>query len=161
MATHIHEPELHMYDVDGHTLTEVATHISGMAEAGRAEWFPHMDYEYDGGVVTAATVTIRLRKTMPRWHGYTHASEPVKAEWDRFWHALDAHEGGHFELVTCHLGSVHAQLVGQSVADAQRVFDEAVQALNDASAGYDSQTNHGLAQGTNIDVSVENQESVR
>ena len=40
MTVHILDPEVHMYDVPGHTLTEAATVIASMAEAGKAEWWP-------------------------------------------------------------------------------------------------------------------------
>ena len=52
MTVHILDPEVHMYDVPGHTLTEAATVIASMAEAGKAEWWPQFSYESDNGVVS-------------------------------------------------------------------------------------------------------------
>jgi predicted secreted Zn-dependent protease len=155
VTVQIHSPEVHLYDVPGHTLTEAATVISSMAEAGKAEWWPQYSYESQNEVVSSVTVTVAQRKTMPRWHGYSNASQPVRDEWDRFWRALDAHEQGHFDLVTSYLANVDHVLVGQSVSDVQRVFNDAVAALNSASTGYDAQTSHGVTQGTTIDLNVE------
>jgi predicted secreted Zn-dependent protease len=155
MTVHILDPEVHMYEVPGHTLTEAATVIASMAEAGKAEWWPQFSYESDNGLVSSATVSVPQRKTMPHWQGYAYATQPMKDEWDRFWRALDAHEQGHFDLVASHLAYVDQVLVGQPVSDVQRVFNDAVAALNAASSAYDVQTSHGVIQGTTIDLGVE------
>ena len=155
MTVHIKDPEVHMYDVPGHTLTEAATVIASMAEAGKAEWWPQFVYESDNGVVSSVTVTVPQRQTMPRWSGYADADQPVKGEWDRFWRALDSHEQGHFDLVTQHLANLDRVLVGQPVHDVQRVFADAVAALDAASSAYDVQTSHGVTQGTTLDLAVE------
>ena len=155
MTVHINAPEVHMYDVPGHTLTEAATVIASMAEAGKAEWWPQFVYESDDGLVSSVTVTVPQRKTMPRWQGYTDASQSMKDEWDRFWQALDTHEQGHFDLVTSHLSNLDQMLVGQRVDDVQRVFTDAIAALNAASSAYDVQTSHGVTQGTTLDLGVE------
>lgn len=155
MTVSIHTPDVHLYDVPGHTLTEAATVISSMAEAGKAEWWPQYSYESESGFVSSATVTVAQRKTMPRWHGYTDASSAVQAEWDRFWQALDAHEQGHFDLVSSYLANLDQVLVGQPVHDVQRVFNDALATLNAASTAYDAQTSHGVTQGTTIDLNVE------
>jgi len=155
MTVHILDPEVHMYDVPGHTLTEAATVITSMAEAGKAEWWPQFSYESENSFVSAVNVSVPQRKTMPHWVGYADASQPMKDEWDRFWHALDAHEQGHFDLVVSCLAQLDQVLVGQPVSDVQRVFNDAVAALNAASSAYDVQTSHGVTQGTTIDLDVE------
>ena len=155
MTVHICDPEIRMYDVPGNTLSEVATVIASMAEAGKAEWWPELAYECDGGFVSSVTVTVQQRKTMPQWQGYDNASGPMRDEWDRFWHALDTHEHGHFELVTTHLANLDQALVGLPDADVQRVFNDALAALDAASSAYDAHTSHGLTHGTSIDLDAE------
>jgi predicted secreted Zn-dependent protease len=155
MPTHIHSPEHVMVDYPGHTLEEVASAISSVPEAGRAEWWPHYSVEWDGDIVSSATVTVTQRRTMPRWPGYSHASPAAKAEWDRFWHALEQHEEGHFQLVHSHLATLDHQLVGQQSDAVQSVFEQALNDLATASDNYDAQTNHGLSYGTVLDVSVD------
>jgi predicted secreted Zn-dependent protease len=155
MTVRISDPEIRMYEVPGNTLSEVATVIASMAEAGKAEWWPQFAYESDDGAVSSVTVTVQQRKTMPHWQGYSDASRPMRDEWDRFWQALDAHEQGHFDLVRTHLGNVDQLLVGQSVTAVQRVFSDVVAALDAASSAYDAHTSHGLTQGTSIDLDAE------
>jgi len=159
MTVRISDPETHMYDVPGHTLSEVATVVASMAEAGKAEWWPQFSFESHDGVVSSVVVSVPQRKTMPRWHGYHDASQPMRDEWDRFWRALDDHEQGHFDLVTSHLANVDQLVVGQPVGDAQRVFNDVVAGLDAASSAYDAQTSHGLTQGTTIDLDVETAQS--
>ncbi len=154
MTTHIHEPERVTYDVSAPTLAEVARLIADQAEAGRAEWWPNWTYDYAGDQVTRATVTVDQRVTMPRWPEYTQASGACREEWDRFWIAVENHEKGHIDLVRTHLVDLHERLAGIPVQEAQGVFDQAVAALNAASAAYDAQTDHGRNQGTVIDVGV-------
>jgi len=151
MTVHILDPEVHMYNVPGHTLTEAATVIASMAEAGKAEWWPQFSYTSDDDTVSSVTVSVPQRKTMPHWEGYADASQPMRDEWDRFWRALDTHEQGHFDLVTSHLGGLDQLLVGQPVSDVQRIFNDAVAGLDAASSAYDVHTSHGVAQGTSID----------
>jgi predicted secreted Zn-dependent protease len=155
VATHIHPPERVMHDYPGHTLAEVASAISAVVEAGRAEWWPSYSCEWDGDIVSSATVNVTQRMTMPRWPGYTHASDAAKAEWDRFWHALEQHEEGHFHLVQSYLATLDQQLVGQHRDAVQRGFEQALNDLATASENYDAQTNHGLSYGTVLDVSVD------
>jgi predicted secreted Zn-dependent protease len=155
MTVHISDPELRMYDVPGNTLSEVATVIASMAEAGKAEWWPQFAYESDNDVVSTVTVTVQQRKTMPYWQGFADATQPMKDEWDRFWRALDTHEQGHFDLVRTHLETVDQVLVGQLVGNVQRVFNDVVAALDAASSAYDAYTSHGLTQGTSIDLGAE------
>jgi predicted secreted Zn-dependent protease len=155
MTVHINDPEVHMYDVPGHTLTEAGTVIASMAEAGKAEWWPQFVYESDNGVVSSVTVTVPQRKTMPRWQGYADASQSMKDEWDRFWRALETHEQGHFDLVTSYLSNLDLVLVGHAVDDVQRVFTDAIAALDAASSAYDVHTSHGVTQGTILGLGVE------
>ncbi len=49
------------------------------------------------------TVHVGWSITMPRWSGYDVATDSAKAEWDRFYAALEAHEMGHLEIVDQHL----------------------------------------------------------
>lgn len=144
-----------MYDVPGDTLSEVATVIASMAEAGKAEWWPQFVYESADGIVSSVAVTVQQRKTMPHWQGYSDASQPMKDEWDRFWDALDTHEHGHFELVTSHLANLDRVLVGQPVTSVQSAFNDVIAALDAASSAYDAHTSHGLTQGTSIDLDAE------
>jgi predicted secreted Zn-dependent protease len=151
----IDEPERVTYDVHGSTLAEVAAAMAEMDEAGRAEWWPSYDYQQADGVITSANVRVVQRMTMPRWPEYTAASQASRTEWDRAWHALEAHEEGHFQLVSQHVASLEQQLIGQPVEAAQGIFDHALADLATASEAYDTATDHGRNQGTVIDLDVD------
>jgi predicted secreted Zn-dependent protease len=155
VATTIHEPERVVHDVSAPTLAEVARLISEQPEAGKAEWWPHLDYRTAEGVVTEATVTVTTRILMPRWPEYTSAAPAPRQEWDRFWVALDHHERGHLALVHQYLDGLDHRLHGFSESDAQQAWADALAALAAASDSYDAQTDHGRNDGTVIDVDVE------
>ncbi len=152
MPTTIHDPERVVFDVSAPTLTEAARLIAEMDEAGRAEWWPDLNYQTDGSVLTQVTVTVPTRITMPRWPEYTSAASACREEWDRFWVALDHHEQGHIELVRQHFDGLHRRLRGLSEDQAQQAWADANDALNRASEAYDAQNDQGRNQGTVIDV---------
>jgi predicted secreted Zn-dependent protease len=154
VPTTIHDPERVTYDVSAPTLAEAARLIAEMDEAGRAEWWPHLDYDTEAGVLSAVTVTVPTRITMPRWPEYTSAAQACREEWDRFWVALDHHEQGHIALVRQHLDGLHRRLRGLPESEAAQAWEDALGALNQASESYDAQTDHGRNQGTVIDASV-------
>lgn len=141
------------YSVSGATLADVVAAVSAQPEAGSAEWHPDYSYEADdSGTVTDATVHIGWKITMPQWDGYDSATDSQKAEWDRFWSALETHERGHLDLVDQYLRDIDQQMIGQPVAAAQKVWSDALTSLQSGSDSYDSQNDHGRNQGTNIDV---------
>jgi len=146
------DTERGFYDVDAGTLAEAAEAISQMAEAAETEWFPRYEYETTGHVLSSATVDVRTRITLPRWTGYDAADEAEKGEWRRFCKALEAHEEGHVGLVIEHLSDVDEKLIGQSVAGAQRIWEQTLAELASASAAYDRETDHGRKRGTVIGV---------
>ena len=140
-------------DVDGSTLAEVAASIAQEDESATTEWFPRYSVETTDHTVSSATVIVETRITMPRWRGYTTASQPERREWDRFWQALEAHELGHVDLAKSRLCMVDSQLIGESPDNASQIWSEAIDALRAASDAYDLETDHGRTQGTVIDVS--------
>lgn len=140
--------------LDGATLAAVAETISQMDEAGKTEWFVHYDYETSGDVLSTTAVTVKMRVTMPRWSGYGTARQAERDEWDRFCAALRTHEQGHIGLVHERLAGIDARLVGKSVDEATRAWQNELDTLRSASDSYDDTTDHGRNQGTIIDVSV-------
>jgi predicted secreted Zn-dependent protease len=155
MGTDFSSTDWQYYDVGGSTLTDAASSIEHLPEAGTAEWFPQFSYEADEhGKVTSVSITVGTRVTLPDWSGYSGACQAEKDEWDRFRAALMAHENGHLELVTTHLSGLDQHMTGGSAQDAQSAFEHALNNLKSASQSYDSQTNHGRSTGTIIDVSV-------
>lgn len=154
-TTTIGAPARQTYPVTGATLAQAAAVIEAREEAGLTEWKPKLKYDKDdAGLVTHATVTVPLTITMPNWSAASKLSKAAKAEWDRFYQALEAHEQGHVDLVNKHLGGLGATLVGKTEAEASDAFANAVQELKDASDTYDVDTDHGRNHGTELDVGI-------
>jgi predicted secreted Zn-dependent protease len=143
-------PEQIYYEVSGDSLTAVAQLISLGDEAGKSEWLPRYDYAAIGDNLSSITVTVSTKITMPQWSGYASASQPEKDEWDRFVVALQNHDQGYIELVIQQLSNIDEQMIGRSVSDAGRAWDNALEAVALASDAYDRRTDHGRNQGTII-----------
>jgi len=143
-----------MRDVVGTSLADVAALIAQEHESAKTEWVPRYVAETAGETVSSATVTVETKITMPRWRGYTTATEPERREWDRFWTALQAHELGHVDLARSHMCVVDSALIGETLDSARQKWSDALDALRNASDAYDQDTDHGRTQGTVIDVSA-------
>ena len=150
MATTIGDPEQVCYDVQGQSLADAAADIAARDEAGKTQYWPHMSYTTTAGLVDNADITVTLRITLPRWPGYSAAPAPDQAAWDSFMGALQRHEQGHVDLVHAQYDGMDATLVGQTATAADQAWQEAATALQAATTAYDTQTNHGLSQGTII-----------
>jgi predicted secreted Zn-dependent protease len=150
MATTIADPDHATYDVQGQSLADAASDIAARDEAGKTEYWPHLNYTTTSGLVDSADITVTLRITLPRWPGYSAAPAPEQAAWDSFCAALQRHEQGHVDLVHAQYDGMDATLVGQTAAAADQAWKDAAAALQAATAAYDVQTNHGLSQGTVI-----------
>jgi len=154
-TTSIGAPVRKTYPVSGATLAEAATEIEARDEAGLTEWNPKLDYKTDDqGVVTSATVVVDLTVTMPDWPGAAKLAKAARAEWDRFYGALQRHEQGHVDLAHKFLSGLGSSLVGKTEAEANAALNEAVQKLQEASDAYDVDTDHGRNRGTVMDTSI-------
>ena len=107
-------PQRATFDVHGSALPDVASALTSMPEAGTTEWHPTYALAADG--TSAATVNVPMKITMPRWVEYGAASAADKAEWDRFYAALETHEQGHVAIVRQQLAGVDQQLAGLVMA---------------------------------------------
>jgi Bacterial protein of unknown function (DUF922) len=152
MPVQFNDTEQVCSDVHGTTLVAVATLISQMDEAGKAEWFP--TYTLTADDPPTVSVTVNTRITMPRWVEYGSASQPEKDEWDRFIAALEAHEQGHIDIVKQQLSGIDEQMAGPSPDAAKQIWQNALSDLQSASDNYDAQSDHGRNQGTIIDLSA-------
>lgn len=97
-----------------------------------------------GSGVVAAQLDIDLLKTMPKWAERDTQCAPVKAEWDRVYAELDAHENKHVADDKGIFGGLHAKLpTGLTRDEAGKKIDAAVEASNTA-----SNTFHGTPAGS-------------
>jgi predicted secreted Zn-dependent protease len=154
-ATIIGEPTQSSYTVKGNTLAEAAAVIDARDEAGLTEWNVNLSYTTDeNGIITRVTVTVNLKITMPNWPGAAKLSKAAKAEWDRFYRALEEHEQGHVSLLRERFSGLGESLVGKSEAEAKADFETAKQELQKKSDEYDVETDYGRKRGTIIDTSI-------
>jgi predicted secreted Zn-dependent protease len=144
------------YTITAKTLQEAADQISQREEAGETSWNPKYTLKTDeNGDVTDAMVDITITVTMPTWPNAAKLSKPAKAEWERAFKVLKAHEEKHVKLVRSKLNDLAKSLVGKSRTEAEATFEAALTELKQSSDEYDTQSNHGRNEGTDLDISVE------
>jgi predicted secreted Zn-dependent protease len=143
------------YTVDAGTLEEAAQQIEQREEAGETKWNPTYKTTLDeNGNVASATVDVEITVTLPKWPGATKLNKAARAEWERFFKALKAHEQRHVNLARQKLKDLAEKLVGKSPADAEESFQKAVDDLQKSSDDYDEISDHGRNEGTIIDTSA-------
>ena len=148
------------YPVGGSTLSEALDEMSAREEAGAASWQPNLSYAFgDDGTVTSATIEVTLTIEMPEWSGYANANNAQRAEWDRWYAALLAHEEGHIQLARDYLTDADSALIGLTENEAQTRFQQICSDLQVASDSYDEGTDHGRTAGTIMDLNADPSES--
>jgi predicted secreted Zn-dependent protease len=143
------------YDVSGATLADVAAAISHLPEAGSCAWHPTYSYTTDAdGRVDSFPVECPYTITMPNWTDRHGASPEAQAEWDRWYAALERHERGHVDATAWIFDDMDGTMIGLSPSEAAGQFDKFVYDAQQASDRYDADTNHGLNDGTVMDISI-------
>ncbi|MCC5659031.1 DUF4157 domain-containing protein [Nostoc sp. XA010] len=71
-------------------------------------------------------------------------------KWNRFYQALDKHENGHISIDERAFTNLHKKLLGKSESSAETIFNNTFQKANTDNDKYDSDTQHGLTQGTSV-----------
>jgi predicted secreted Zn-dependent protease len=141
----------------GDTLQDLYDEMSGWSldEVGRCSWHPSLDLQWDDSLnVTGATLTVDLEVLTPSWAKRSDANDAVRAEWDRWSHALMTHEMGHADLAYQYLDNFETTLIGLSKDAAWTAFEQRKADLQKASDDYDTSTAHGVNQGTTLDTSI-------
>ena len=141
----------------GDTLQDLYDEMNGwgMEEVGRCTWNPVLNLSWDENEkVTAADLTVNLEVLVPVWAKRSEASDPVRAEWDRWSSALMTHEMGHHQLATQYLDNFEQTLIDKPKDEAWEAFEQVKRDLQQASDDYDDSTNHGISQGTTLDTSI-------
>jgi predicted secreted Zn-dependent protease len=146
--------------VSGKTLTQVWDSMtsSGTREAASVlpELKPIPQYEYDANdKVTKVTINVNEIKEMPQWTELGEQCPPIKNEWNRFYGVLDRHEENHIAIDRKHYTNVHQKLLGKPRQTAWDTLDKVVEAANKENEAYDTNSNHGLNEGTKINGAVQ------
>ncbi|BCL33890.1 DUF922 domain-containing protein [Nostoc sp. MS1] len=144
------------YTITAKTLQEAADQISQREEAGETTWKPKYSVKTDeNGNVTDATVDVTITVTMPTWPNAAKLPKAAKAEWERALKVLKAHEEKHVKLAQDKLKDVAKSLIGKSEAEAEATFNAALAELQQASDDYDTASDHGRNEGTDLDTSLD------
>ncbi len=146
------------YAVSALSLADVAAQMSARDEAGHVGWSLDMNFTAPKGPVETVTLTAAITLEMPAWTPPATMLPKARAEWNRWYAALMAHEQGHIDLVHAKFDGLAAKMVGQSPTKANQMFAAARRSLTTASAAYDTKTNHGMNTGTIMNVTIEDAE---
>lgn len=151
------------YTVTADTLAGFASVVAARSEAGSVSWQPNR-FSYtpagssDPPTVTV-TVTVPINLQMPSWQLPDDMGPRTRAEYQRWYAALRAHEQGHIDLVNTHTEGLGDRLARSgSLSAAQTLFNTVITGLQTASDEYDTTTDHGLNTGTELDLSIEEDE---
>jgi predicted secreted Zn-dependent protease len=160
MPTNYTGPVRHTYTIEG-TLADVVATLEAQKEAGETTWPCDLTAsQADDGTISSATIDCTINITMPVWSGYASAPAADRAEWDRFYAALEAHEQGHVEIVHAWLdNAAYAWFEGKAFDDRQSIMDSLMANVQYQSDAYDASNGHGINEGCTITVTTPAPES--
>lgn len=152
------------YDVHGRTPSALASSLAsrgpkhgGERYFGMTAWTLRASYDRrtEAGTCRLTDVAVHLdvEISLPRWQG-GHGADALRADWDEFVDALDAHEHGHRDLALDAADAVRAALVELRRSDCRTLWRDAEATMIAVMADYDERhraydlhTNHGVTQG--------------
>ena len=134
--------------VRGATLEDVARELSALAEWGqgggqlRADPIP---------VGTSTDVHVNLHgnlvRRLPEWRRYDRASTAARAEWDRMFDKLRAHEDRHVAIAVEEGDQLASDLVGREISEIAGMVTAANRRIRGRQDQLDADTDHGARQG--------------
>ena len=147
-------------EISGANLTAVwaAMTNSGTRESASVQpkFTPAPNYEYDDSdKVKKVVITVVETKTMPQWKELASQCAPIRAEWNRFYGVLEAHENRHLEIDKKHFSNLHLKLVGKGREEAWRLVDDEIAAADAENAAYDTKSANGVNEGANLNTAVQ------
>ncbi len=153
------------YDLVGTTLQELAAALDarGPRQDGRrffglTEWEVNAEYRWTsrdtGCTMDDVVVRVAVRTTMPRWRPNGPVHPQTRHAWERFVHALDAHERVHQDLATEAGDALRWRLVALREPTchtmkraAERTVADVLTEYEARNRAYDHRTGHGRTQG--------------
>ena len=143
--------------VNGKTLADVAQELDRLPEWGQAGGGIRADPIPVG---TSTNVTVKLHAglvyRLPSWTGYSNASAAAKAEWDKMFAKLKAHEDRHLLNATEEADQVAKDLVGTDISEIARRVTAANRRMALRQKRLDDDTDHGAKSGVPFgDVSLD------
>jgi hypothetical protein len=134
--------------VNGATLAAVARELNALPEWGQAGGSLRTD-AIPGGNSTNLTVNLHgnLVYRLPRWTGYDRASTAAKAEWDRMFAKLRAHEDRHLAIAIEEGDQLASDLIGHDIADIASLVTQANRRMKARQDKLDADTQSGSKPG--------------
>jgi hypothetical protein len=146
--------------VNGKTLEEVGKALDKLSEWGQGGGRLLTDSIAPGNS-TDLTVKAQAKLVyrLPRWAQYSQASAAAKAEWDRMFAKLKAHEDRHLQIAIEEADQLASDLVGHDIADIPKMVTEANRRMATRQQQLDDDTDHGAKAGVTfgdvvLDISI-------
>jgi len=146
--------------VRGATLAVVGNELMQLGEWGQAGGSLRAD-PVEAGTTTDLTVNLRgnLLYRLPTWTRYANASAAVKAEWDKMFRALTAHEDRHLAIAIEEGDALAKALTGKDIAEIARRVTAANARMKQRQDKLDHDTQNGSRDGVQygnvtLDVSI-------
>lgn len=134
--------------VGGSTLEQVGRQLNAQGEWGRGGGQISADNIPPGN---SPTVDVNLHaglvKILPQWLGYSSASAAVKAQWDKMFAKLDAHEQRHVDIAIEEADRLKRDLVGKSIDAVGPMVTAANGRMATRQRQMDAETDHGAKAG--------------
>jgi len=97
--------------------------------------------------LSAATVTLAVRVTLPRWMPPQNASPELVTKWTQYVQAVAAHEKNHVNSVITRYKSVEPAIKSATCQTAEAAAQAALVPIRQFDIDYDAATNHGETEG--------------
>jgi hypothetical protein len=134
--------------VRGTTLEQVGNELNAMAEWGQAGGSIRSERIPPGNSTNLAVhLHANLLYRLPRWTGYASASTAVKAEWDKMFAKLKAHEDRHLAIAIEESDALAQDLIGHDISDIAALVTAANKRMHDRQVQLDDDTDHGAKVG--------------
>ncbi|KAA0253902.1 DUF922 domain-containing protein [Acidobacteria bacterium ACD] len=130
------------------TLSEVATALNQLGEAGHADWTYDMKWDTaPTGGVSRVDLTVVLSMKLPTWTHWAGRPKAERDEWERFSKALRFHEDGHHALARRESRVMYDRLVlARTVRNLRTVYAAEKARIARENKAFDSRTGHGAKQ---------------
>lgn len=156
---------VHYYDLSGQSVRDLrlgfrARSRPGMMAETRAGLATNLDYAFTQDSCRLARVSLHASIDIeyPNWVERHQASDELRAEWDRFMIALEAHETGHADIFRTGLQALKTRIESimpsADCASLRTAFDGELDAFNrqmdELQNAYERDTRRGALQGARL-----------
>jgi hypothetical protein len=134
--------------VRGATLEDASHDLNALPEWGQGGGQLRAD-PIPVGTSTDVHVSLHgnLVRRMPQWTGYNSASSAARAEWDRMFAKLGAHEDRHVAIAVEEGDRLAAALVGREISEIAAMVTAANRRMKARQDQLDADTEHGARAG--------------